>query len=149
MAAELDLIQAAGFNTLRVFLWYEPLFTCRPEAAIPNEAALAIVDTLFDQAGERDLKLIVTFNDLPDLTFRPLYTDWAHYDAQTVYLVRRYRNEPAILAWDLCNEGDLDYSLHQQATAVDCKAEFYFALPANIFVLAKIVSLPDPFGFTE
>lgn len=106
--AELDLIQAAGFNTLRIFLWYDPLFICQPEDAIPNEAAFANVDTLLRLAGERGLKAIVTLNDLPDLVFRPLYTDWARYDAQTTYIVRRYRNEPTILAWDLRNEGDLD-----------------------------------------
>ncbi|MEW5961527.1 MAG: tetratricopeptide repeat protein [Chloroflexota bacterium] len=108
MAEELDLIQAAGFNTLRVFLWYEPLFTCQPEEAIPNEEALALVDTLFRLAGERDLKVIVSLNDLPDLIFRPLYTDWPRYDTQTIYLVRRYRNEPGLLAWDVRNGGDLD-----------------------------------------
>jgi hypothetical protein len=109
MAAELDVIRQAGFNTMRVFLRYEPLFTCRPEDAIPNEAAFVKVDALFQLARECELKLIVTLNDMPDLTFRPLYTDWAHYDTQTVYIVRRYHNEPAILAWDLRNEGDLDY----------------------------------------
>jgi tetratricopeptide (TPR) repeat protein len=109
MAKELDLIEQAGFNTLRIFLWYEPLFTCQPEEAIPNEAVFATVDKLLQLAGERDLKIIVTLNDLPDLVFRPLYTDYAHYDNQTVYIVRRYRNEPSILAWDLRNEGDLDY----------------------------------------
>jgi len=111
MAAELDVIKQAGFNTIRIFLRYEPLFTCQPEDAIPNEAAFAKVDKLFELARERDLKLIVTLNDLPDLTFRPVYTDWNHYDAQTVYIVRRYRNEPNILAWDLRNEGDLDYGI--------------------------------------
>jgi hypothetical protein len=109
MAAELDAVEQAGFNTIRVFLRYEPLFTCQPEDAIPNETTFAVVDTLFQLARERDLRLIVTLDDLPDLTFRPLYTDWAHYDAQTVYVVRRYRNEAGILAWDLRNEGDLDY----------------------------------------
>lgn len=109
MAQELDLIKQAGFNTLRVFLWYEPLFTCQPEDAIPNEAALATVDKLLELARERNLKVIMTLNDLPDLIFRPLYTDHAHYDNQTIYLVRRYRNEPAILAWDLRNEGDINY----------------------------------------
>jgi hypothetical protein len=110
MAQELDLIQQAGFNTIRVFLWYKPLFTCRPEDAIPNETTFALVDTLVQLARERNLKLIMTLNDLPDLMFRPLYTDFAHYDAQTVYLVRRYRNEPAILAWDMRNASDADYT---------------------------------------
>jgi hypothetical protein len=75
MIAELDLIKQAGFNTIRVFLWYEPLFTCQPEAAIPNEAAFGKVDALFQLARQRGLKLVVTLNDLPDLAFRPLYTD--------------------------------------------------------------------------
>jgi hypothetical protein len=110
MAQELDLIRQAGFNTLRVFLWYQPLFTCQPEEAIPQEANFALLDTLVQLARERDLKLIVVLNDLADLTFRPLYTDFAHYDNQTVYITRRYRNEPAILAWDLRNGGDEDYS---------------------------------------
>jgi hypothetical protein len=108
MAEELDVIQAAGFNTLRIFLWYQPLFTCQPEDAIPNEATFARLDTLFRLADERGLKLIVSLNDLSDLIFRPLYTDWAHYDAQTVYIVRRYRHEPSLLAWDVRNGGDSD-----------------------------------------
>lgn len=111
MAAELEVIHQAGFNTLRIFLRYEPLFICQPEVAIPNETAFAKVDTLFRLADERNLKLIVTLNDLPDLWFRPLYTDWAHYNAQTVYIVQRYRNQPHILAWDLRNEADLDYGV--------------------------------------
>ncbi|MBN1314971.1 MAG: cellulase family glycosylhydrolase [Anaerolineales bacterium] len=106
---ELDLIRQAGFNTIRVFLWHEPLFTCNPDEAIPNEAVFARIDAFLNLAGERDLKLIVTLNDLPDLLYRPLYIDWAHYDAQIVYIVRRYRNEAGIVAWDLRNEGDLDY----------------------------------------
>lgn len=114
VARELDLIQAAGFNTVRIFLWYDPLFTCEPEDALPDEAAFRRVDMLLASARERELRVIVTLNDLPDLTFRPLYTDWARYDAQTVYIVRRYRHEPHILAWDLRNEGDLDYGAHRE-----------------------------------
>lgn len=106
---ELVLLREAGFNTLRLFLWYEPLFTCAPEDAIPNEAAFAKFDALLDLAAEHDLKAMITLNDLPDLYFRPLYTDWARYDAQTTYIVRRYRHHAAVMGWDLRNEGDLDY----------------------------------------
>jgi hypothetical protein len=109
MTEELDLIADAGFNTLRIFLWYEPLFTCAPEEAEPNPETFAKLDTIVALASERDLRLIITLNDLPDLYFRPLYTDWARYDAQTAFIVHRYHDEPAILAWDLRNEGDLDY----------------------------------------
>jgi hypothetical protein len=109
MAPELDVIQQAGFNTLRVFLWYQPLFTCQPEDAIPNPAAFERLDRLFDLAEARDLKLMVSLNDLADVTFRPLYTDWAHYDAQTRAIVRRYRHRPGLLAWDVRNDGNHDY----------------------------------------
>ncbi|MEM7033104.1 MAG: cellulase family glycosylhydrolase [Chloroflexota bacterium] len=111
VATEFALIQAAGFNTIRIFLRYEPLFTCDPEDAVPNTAIFAKVDQLLALAEQHELLVIVTLNDLPDLAFRPLYTDWAHYDAQTRFIVQRYQNNPHILAWDLRNEGDLDYGV--------------------------------------
>lgn len=119
MARELAVIRAAGFNTIRIFLPYQPLFTCQPEDAIPHEANFALLDHLFRLAGEQNLKLIVTLNDVPDLLFRPLYTDWEHYDAQTIYIVRRYRHEPALLAWDVRNGGDADYGDFHRATIID------------------------------
>jgi hypothetical protein len=109
MEEELALIAGAGFNTLRIFLWYDPLFTCAPEEAQPNPATFAKLDAFIALARQHNFYLIVTLNDLPDLFVRPLYTDWARYDAQSAFIVQRYHNEPAILAWDLRNEGDLDY----------------------------------------
>ena len=141
VATELELIQQAGFNTLRIFLWYEPLFTCQPEDAIPNEPAFAKVDEFLQLANERDLKIIVTLNDLPDLLFRPLYTDWARYDAQTTYIVRRYRHEPAILAWDLRNEGDLDYGAR-----VDDEAQFEKKVVLSWLAhVSELVRVNDPY----
>jgi endo-1,4-beta-mannosidase len=109
VAQELDVIASAGFNTLRIFLWHDPLFTCAPETATPNTAAFVKLDAFIALARARGFRLIITLNDLPDLLFHPLYTDWAHYDAQTTFIVKRYRDDPTILAWDLRNEGDLDY----------------------------------------
>jgi endo-1,4-beta-mannosidase len=40
----------------------------------------------------------------------PLYTSPAHTVAQMVFLAERYRDEPAIMAWDLRSEGDADYA---------------------------------------
>jgi hypothetical protein len=108
---EFNLIAQAGFNTLRIFLKYDALFTCEPERAVPNVSAFAKLDRILELARERNLKLVVTLNDLPDLYFRPLYTDWTHHDAQTIFIVQRYRDEPTILMWDLRNEGDLDYDV--------------------------------------
>lgn len=109
VAQEFDVIAKAGFNTLRIALWYDPLFTCKPENAVPNADGFAKLDALIKLARERNQKLIVTLNDLPDFYYRPLHTDYARYDAQTAFIVNRYRDEPAIVAWDLRNEPDLDY----------------------------------------
>lgn len=117
MAHEFDLIHRAGFNTIRIFLWYDALFMCQPEEAVPVVGTFAVVDAVLALARERDLKVIVTLNDLPDLTYRPLYMDWERYDAQTAFIVRRYKEEPAILAWDLRNEGDLDYGARSPSEA--------------------------------
>ena len=106
---ELQLISTVGLNTIRLFLWYDPLFTCEPETAVPQEALFAQLDQLLALAEQHQLKAIITLHDLPDLLFRPLYTDWDRYDAQTRYIVSRYQAHPTILAWDLRNEGDLDY----------------------------------------
>jgi hypothetical protein len=122
VAQELDLIANAGFNTLRIALWYTPLFTCEPEDAVPNATGFAKLDALIELARERNLKLIVTLNDLPDFYYRPLYTDYARYDAQTAFIVSRYRDEPAILAWDLRNEPDLDYGADGRPAAASSEA---------------------------
>jgi endo-1,4-beta-mannosidase len=52
-------------------------------------------------------------NDLTDLTDYPLYDNPPHVLAQTTFIVQRYRDEAAILAWDLRNEGDIDYGTHE------------------------------------
>jgi endo-1,4-beta-mannosidase len=122
VAQELDLIAEAGFNTLRIALWYDPLFTCAPEKAVPNADGFAKLDAVIELARERGLRLIVTLNDLPDLYFRPLYTDYARYDAQTAFIVSRYHAEPTIMAWDLRNEPDLDFNADGRPATASSKA---------------------------
>ncbi|MCC7205804.1 MAG: cellulase family glycosylhydrolase [Anaerolineae bacterium] len=111
VARELDLIREAGFNTVRMFAWHEALFDCPQDAEnlAPRPDAFAILDGALGLAAERDLRVIFTLNDLPDLVFRPIYDFPEASLAQTEFIVRRYRDEPAILAWDVRNEGDVDY----------------------------------------
>lgn len=106
---ELELLSGAGINTLRIFLWHEALFQCPGDGAVPVADAFARLEAIIHAAAAHDFRLIVTLNDLPDLSIYPLYASPRHTDEQIVYIVRRYRNEPAILAWDLRNGGDMDY----------------------------------------
>jgi endo-1,4-beta-mannosidase len=113
VATELDLLRQTGFNSLRIFLWNNALFTCPGSGAIPNMNAFLRLDTVIRLAAEHDFRLIVTLNDLPDLSpdaaAYPLYDNPLHIQLQTAFIVQRYRDEAAILAWDVRNEGDIDY----------------------------------------
>jgi hypothetical protein len=48
-------------------------------------------------------------NDAPDLSEFPLYDQPQHTTAQIRFLGERYRDETAILAWDIRESGDRDY----------------------------------------
>lgn len=114
-AQELDLIAGARLNTIRIFLWYDALFECPGSGLVPIKGAFERLDGIIRLAAQRNMRVLVTLNDLPDLTVRPLYTNPEATVAQTMFLVTRYKDEPAILAWDLRNEGDIDYTRYQQA----------------------------------
>ncbi|MCZ7544430.1 MAG: glycoside hydrolase family 5 protein [Anaerolineae bacterium] len=109
VADDFRLMRAAGLNTLRIFVWHQPLFQCPGSGPTPQPEAFARLDAFIQLAAEAGFRLIVTLNDLPDLDNYPLYTAPAHTQAQMRYIVTRYRDEPAIMAWDLRNEGDIDY----------------------------------------
>ncbi len=110
VSAELDIVQRAGLNTLRVFLRYETLFTCPGNGAVPVAENFLRLDGIIREAAEQGFKLIVTLNDSPDLSVHPLYDSPTHTVEQTRFVVERYREEPAILAWDLRGGGDTDYT---------------------------------------
>lgn len=109
---EFSLLQAARLNALRVFLWNDALFTCPGSGAVPVADVFARLDGIIQRAAAHGFRVIVTLNDMPDLTDYPLYDNPPHVEAQTRFIVERYRDEPAILAWDLRNEGDIDYGSH-------------------------------------
>ncbi len=109
---EFALLKSSELNTLRIFLWNEALFTCPGNGAVPVADAFLRLDGIIQRAAEHDFRLIITLNDLPDLTNYPLYDNPPHILAQTIFIIQRYRDEAAILAWDLRNEGDIDYGTH-------------------------------------
>ncbi|MEL6402743.1 MAG: cellulase family glycosylhydrolase [Chloroflexota bacterium] len=108
---ELALLRETGFNTLRIFLWHQALFQCPGSDGVPNVGVIQRLDGIIQTASNAGFRLIVTLNDLPDLEDYFLYDNPLHTQQQVTYIVSRYRDEPAILAWDLRNEGDIDYGL--------------------------------------
>ncbi|MCC6613278.1 MAG: hypothetical protein IT320_07350 [Anaerolineae bacterium] len=75
---EFTLMQSVGANTLRIFVWNEALFQCPGSGAVPVADAFERLDRFIRAADERDLRLIVTLNDLADLEDYPLYADPEH-----------------------------------------------------------------------
>jgi tetratricopeptide (TPR) repeat protein len=109
LEAELDIIQQAGFNTLRIFVRLQDVFICNGDGTIPNIDNLQRLDMIIQAIGKQGLRALVVLNQDPDLTTNPLYTNPPYLQKQLLYLVERYRNEPIILAWDLRDRGDIDY----------------------------------------
>ena len=85
------------------------MFACPGSGAVPVEDVFRRLDGIIHAAAHHHLRIILTLNDTPDLTDYPLYANPLYTQAQTSFIVQRYRDEPAILAWDLRNEGDIDY----------------------------------------
>jgi endo-1,4-beta-mannosidase len=106
------LLRAANFNTLRIFLWHYALFICPGNDAVPHTPHVQRLDTIIQTAARYGFYLIVTLNDVPDLDNEPLYDNPIRAQNELRFIVERYRNESAILAWDLRNEGDIDYGTH-------------------------------------
>jgi hypothetical protein len=104
VSQELDLMKTANINTIRIFIWHEPFFS----SGIPDETYFDRLDAFLQLCEDRDLRVIVTLNDLPDVNL--LYTDYSRYDPEMQYIVSRYKENPTVLAWDLKNEGDQDYN---------------------------------------
>lgn len=113
LQTDLALMHDTGFNTLRIFLWNTALFNCPGSGAVPNWGVFQRLDGIIRTAGNAGFRLIVTLNDLPDMIDYPLYENPVHTQLQTTFIVERYRDEAAILAWDVRNEGDIDYGSKQ------------------------------------
>jgi hypothetical protein len=118
---DFTLLRQAHVNTIRLFVRYDPLFTCPGYDAVPDPAALNWLDAVIRLASAHGFRVILTLNHLPDLRTQPLYTGYTL--PQTEYLVSRYRDEPAILAWDLRDSGDADYTPFDDSPAPATRAQ--------------------------
>jgi hypothetical protein len=92
-------IKRLGFNTVRIFVPYQ-IFGGRN----PKPLMIAHLKNLLNQAQAQGLVCIVTLFDI--------FSDYADLEGSQIHLRRLlsdFAGHPAILAWDLKNEVDLDY----------------------------------------
>lgn len=99
---DLSRIKGLGLNTIRIFVPYEQFGGAKVDPQMLDR-----LRDLLDRAEAQDLKVIVTLFD-----FRADYDllHWADADRQLETLLTTFVEHPAILAWDLKNEPDLDYA---------------------------------------
>ncbi len=101
ITSDFRIIRKMGLNTVRIFIPYANF-----GGAEVDRAKLQKVRSLLDIALEQDLKVMVTLFD-----FYGNYevADWTmtYHHAQSIVLA--LKDHPALLAWDLKNEPDLDF----------------------------------------
>ncbi len=99
-------IDSLGFNTARIFVSFEEF----GKEEVDQKSVLQLRRTL-DLAQRHNLKLIVTLFD-----FFGNYDiiNWTLTEQHLKGIVGPLKEHPAILAWDLKNEADLDMQVHSE-----------------------------------
>ncbi|RKR14186.1 cellulase (glycosyl hydrolase family 5) [Maribacter vaceletii] len=98
---DLKIIQRMGLNTLRIFIQYEDFGKNRV-----NPKKLALLKKVLDLAEETNLEVLITLFD-----FYGDYdvSNWTLTHRHAEQIVKAVKDHPALLAWDIKNEPDLDF----------------------------------------
>ena len=106
IVSDFKLIDSLGFNTIRFFIPFN-------EFGGPHisEENLLKLDFLFSAAKAQGLKVMPTLFDFP-VGFELL--KYTGYDRHLKIILERYRDEEAIVAWDIKNEPDIDFNYHKK-----------------------------------
>lgn len=108
--SDLKTTKEIGFNSVRIFI---PYFIFGK--AYPQEEMLKKLDSCIMALEEHQLKGIITLFDFPE----SFYMD--HYPATGQHIrkiMRRYKENKNIWAWDLKNEADLDFGSYGEETVL-------------------------------
>ena len=105
---DLKIIKSAGLNTIRIFIPYEDF----GKANVSSEKFKKLQQFL-DIAHLNELKVMITLFD-----FYGDYSvlNWTLNQKHAIELVSRFKNHPALLAWDIKNEPDLDFDSRGKIT---------------------------------
>jgi len=98
---DFQAIRDLDFNTIRIFVPYNHF----GQANVYEEELKKLVEVM-DLAGQHHLKVVVTLFDFfldYDISF------WTLADRHVETIITRLKEHPALLAWDIKNEPDLDY----------------------------------------
>lgn len=121
-------IQTLGFNTVRIFVPFQQFggAQLRPDFK-------AQLQQLLDIAEQQQLHVVVTLFD-----FFQAYDEIERSQAHLQAVVSGLEGHPAILAWDLKNEGDLDYQQDTQRVVLwlQSMAQTLRALPVQQLITA-------------
>lgn len=97
-------IHQLGFNTIRIFVQYDHF-----GKANVYDSELEKLKKLMDIAEKHELKVIVT---LFDFFLDYAIAHWTIADRHAEIITTSLATHPALLAWDIKNEPDLDYENH-------------------------------------
>jgi len=110
ISADFDIIKGAGLNTIRIFVPYESFGRAEIDTIQQNKLV-----KVMNLAAQKELSVIVTLFDF--------YGDYSleswtltHRHAEKIITILKYH--PALMAWDLKNEPDLDFKSRGQDNVI-------------------------------
>ncbi|UXP32099.1 cellulase family glycosylhydrolase [Reichenbachiella agarivorans] len=109
--SDFALIKDLGFNTLRIFI---PFGEFNDPSA--HQLHMDHLQNLMDKIHDHELKAIVT---LFDFFLGYDVVDWTLSDRHAEQIVTLLKDHPALLAWDLKNEPDLDFDSKEEQVVLD------------------------------
>lgn len=109
--ADMNHIKSLNGNAIRIFLQYEDM-----GGPAPDKFKLERLEQFLDIAHLAEIKVILTLFDFyGDYSL----SDWRATDQHLRILIQEIKHHPAILAYDLKNEPDLDFENRGQALVLD------------------------------
>lgn len=98
---DFKIIKDLNLNSIRVFIGYDDF-----GKAMVSEKKLDKLEILLDEAQKANLMVVITLFD-----FYGNYSlqDWTLTNRHLNVIVNRLKNHPALLAWDIKNEPNLDF----------------------------------------